>query len=351
MNLKKVLIRISFFLFLSGFLAYSISSYGDIGGRTGRTKKSSNNGCGGCHGSSATTGVSVSISGPSSVVTGQTAQFSMTITRAGMTGAGIDIATRRGTLAAVSSGTRLQSGEITHNDNLAMSGGTITVLFNYTAPATSGVDTIWSTGNATNSNGGEDGDQWNWSGVKHISVITPPKTLTLTAMPEGFYNPGTNTMVSDTATVYLRNATSPYAIVNQAKSLLNSSGVGTFTFNSASNSVPYYIVVVHRNSIETWSASGQSFISNSMNYNFTTSATQAYGNNLSLVGTKWTIFSGDVNQDGVVDGSDAGLIDNDAFNFVSGYVVTDLNYDDIVDASDASLADNNAFNFVGTIRP
>jgi hypothetical protein len=62
-------------------------------------------------------------------------------------------------------------------------------------------------------------------------------------------------------------------------------------------------------------------------------------------------FTGDVNQDGTVDGSDAGLIDNDAFGFVSGYVSTDLNYDDIVDATDASLADNNAYNFVGVVRP
>jgi len=69
------------------------------------------------------------------------------------------------------------------------------------------------------------------------------------------------------------------------------------------------------------------------------------------LGTRWTAFSGDVNQDGVIDGTDAGLIDNDAFNFGSGYISTDLNYDDIVDATDASLADNNAYNFVGSVRP
>ena len=51
-----------------------------------------------------------------------------------------------------------------------------------------------------------------------------------------------------------------------------------------------------------------------MTYNFTTSSSQAYGSNPQLSGTRWTAFSGDVNQDGVIDGTDAGLIDNDAFN-------------------------------------
>lgn len=55
------------------------------------------------------------------------------------------------------------------------------------------------------------------------------------------------------------------------------------------------------------------------------------------------IYSGDVNQDGIIVGSDLSLIDNDAFNSVSGYVVTDVNGDDFVDASDLSLVDNNAF--------
>jgi len=39
--------------------------------------------------------------------------------------------------------------------------------------------------------------------------------------------------------------------------------------------------------------------------------------------TSFAIYSGDVNQGGVVDGTDAALIDNYAFNFVTGYLVTD----------------------------
>ena len=66
---------------------------------------------------------------------------------------------------------------------------------------------------------------------------------------------------------------------------------------------------------------------------------------------KACVYSGDVNQDDIIDASDIGLIDNDAFNFVSGYIPTDLTGDGTADGSDASIADNNAWNFVSVIRP
>ncbi len=155
----------------------------------------------------------------------------------------------------------------------------------------------------------------------------------------------------DTITVELRNSTSPYALVESHRTLAGQGLPAVVNFSSVTNGTPYYIVLKHRNSIETWSSTPRTFNSDYMRYDFTTSPTQAYGNNMyDLIGSM-ALFTGDVNQDGTVDGSDAGLIDNDAFGFVSGYVSTDLNYDDIVDATDASLADNNAFNFVGVVRP
>ena len=69
------------------------------------------------------------------------------------------------------------------------------------------------------------------------------------------------------------------------------------------------------------------------------SASQAFGNNMKQVDlspVKFAIYSGDVNQDGVVDAADLSLIDNASFNFVTGYVTPDVNGDSIVDASDAS---------------
>lgn len=63
------------------------------------------------------------------------------------------------------------------------------------------------------------------------------------------------------------------------------------------------------------------------------------------------MYTGDPNQDCVVDASDISALDNDAFNFVSGCVNTDLNGDGVVDASDISVAENNAFDFVSCFKP
>lgn len=159
--------------FLIGFLLVSIMLYGDPDGRTGRTLKTSTQGCGGCHGSSNTAGVSVVIGGPDTVSTGQTRQYSLTITRSTQTGAGLDIAVRQGSLSPVSTNIHLANGELTHNNNISMTSGTMTVQFNYVAPASPGIDTIWATGLATNSNGNSSGDEWNWAVSKRVVVRLP----------------------------------------------------------------------------------------------------------------------------------------------------------------------------------
>lgn len=178
--------------------------------------------------------------------------------------------------------------------------------------------------------------------------------LNLTTFIEGFYNPVSNIMVSDTAKVYLRNATSPYAIVDSTKSLLNSSGAGTFTFSYPVNGVNYYIVIKHRNSIETWSSAGNIFTSNTLTYNFSTANTQAYGNNMKSVDAsplRYAIYSGDINQDGFVNLTDVVAAYNGSSNFTTGYVPADVNGDNIVDLTDVVITYNNSSNFVSLVRP
>ncbi|MBK9228397.1 MAG: hypothetical protein IPL67_15455 [Ignavibacteria bacterium] len=88
----------------------------------------------------------------------------------------------------------------------------------------------------------------------------------------------------------------------------------------------------YRSGIETWSKTGGETYStgNSYSYNLALSAAQAYGSNMVQVDASpvtFAIYSGDVNRDGFVDGSDGSLVDNDAFNFIGGYVSTDVNGD------------------------
>lgn len=174
-------------------------------------------------------------------------------------------------------------------------------------------------------------------------------TLNLSVLMEGFWN-GTK-MIRDFATIYLRNATSPYSLRDSANISLDSMGNGNLTFSNVNNGL-YYIVVKHRNSIETWSQSPQTFaISAVTNYNFTTSASKAFGNNMKLKGGKYCIYSGDVDQNGIVDATDIVSCFNASNVFLTGYVNTDVTGDGIVDIADMVTCFNNSLNFIGIIRP
>ncbi len=188
-------------------------------------------------------------------------------------------------------------------------------------------------------------------GISQTATTFAPFTLNLTALIEGFYDSNINNMVSDTITVELRNTTSPFEIVEQKKMVLNNSGLGVENFILTNNAVAYFLVVKHRNSIETWSKSGQIFTSGIMNYNFTTDSAKAYGDNLKKKGTKWCIYSGDVNSDEFIDGSDVSDCFNNALEGQSGYVLADLTGDDFVDGTDVTIAFNNSDLGIGASYP
>ncbi|MBK6772199.1 MAG: hypothetical protein IPG78_08765 [Ignavibacteria bacterium] len=195
------------------------------------------------------------------------------------------------------------------------------------------------------------------------SVITVPDTvasssgikLNLKLIPEGiYYNLFNQLSRSDSLTVYLRNNTSPYSKIDSSKALIDSINfTGEFTFPNASSGI-YYIATKHLNCIETWSkAGGTSMINNNVTfYDFTTATSQAYGNNFKLKGSKYCAYSGDINQDGIIDASDLIKVYNDSYVGLTGrYILSDLNGDSIVDASDVSTADNNVYNGVMKVTP
>lgn len=181
--------------------------------------------------------------------------------------------------------------------------------------------------------------------------LLPYKTLKVTALIEGFYNPATNKMIGDTAQMFFRIPLPPYPLVDSAKAVLDSNGYGEFNFKKVNNG---YRVFKHRNSIETWTASPVPFSGDTSSYDFSSDSVKTYGGNVIRVDNsplKFAIFGGDVNQDGIVDISDTQLIDNDIYAFVTGYVKTDLTGDNNVDISDAAIAENNSANIVSIVRP
>ena len=186
-----------------------------------------------------------------------------------------------------------------------------------------------------------------WEAVK----MARTKILNLTLLAEGLYDAGSNSMISDTVCVYLRKSVSPFGVVDSAKGKLNSSGAATFTFNNAISGNSFYIQISHRNALETWSKTVQTFGTSALTYNFTTDSAKAYGNNLKKKGVRWTIYSGDVIKNGVIELADVLQIYNDASNFATGYINTDLNGDNAIDLDDILTAFNNSANFVSVSKP
>jgi len=181
-----------------------------------------------------------------------------------------------------------------------------------------------------------------------VRFISSP-ALHLYVSLEGMWNG--NYHVNDSLRIFLRENFSPYNKADSAIVVLDSTGsaVMQFTFSLNGN---YYIQLLHRNALETWSSVPVSVSAdNTASFDFTDSQSKAYGDNMIFKSGRWCLYSGDVNSDRVIDGTDANLIDNDAGSFITGYLSTDLNGDEIVEAYDAALAENNAANFINAVIP
>ena len=191
-------------------------------------------------------------------------------------------------------------------------------------------------------------------------------TGNLTAYLEGLYSSGTGNRkaqdevgnhfagpVADQVTVSLASAALPYATVYTAANvLLYANGKCSFSI-PGSLTGSYYIVVNHRNSIETWSAAPVA-LTGGVNYNFTTAASQAFGNNMkALAGGVFGFYGGNTSgsADQKVDGTDMAIVDNGSTILLKGYVTADATGDGKVDGSDMALVDNNATAVVSRIKP
>jgi len=185
--------------------------------------------------------------------------------------------------------------------------------------------------------------------------------VNLTLFVEGYYV-GSNTMNSvklnqdyaspadevEDLIIELHDA-ADYSLVDTAIGTLKTDGTLSVTFNTAAAG-SYYIAVKGSNLVQTWSAEPQAVGTTPLDYDFSTSASQAYGDNMREIETGvFAFYSGDVNQDEGVDNLDteALLIDIDTSNF--GVLTTDLNGDGGVDNLDTDNIfpniDNSIFSF------
>ncbi|MEO8666212.1 MAG: hypothetical protein ABI462_12030 [Ignavibacteria bacterium] len=178
--------------------------------------------------------------------------------------------------------------------------------------------------------------------------------LYVTVALEGFYDEVLDQHPTyEVVYLYLAETTPPYNIVDTALTYLDyssMSNVCTFARAPAGN---YYLIVKHRNTVETWSSTPVAInTTNPAFYNFTANNERAYGGNTVLKGSRWCLYSGDVDQNGNINLEDIISIHNDIITFVFGdRLDSDLNGDDYVNLADMLIAYNNSLHFVSKITP
>ncbi|HRH66112.1 MAG TPA: hypothetical protein PLU53_07430 [Bacteroidia bacterium] len=183
-------------------------------------------------------------------------------------------------------------------------------------------------------------------------------TMNIKLFIEGFYL-GNGTMtgvispsVTDTVTAELAMAGPPYTILYSTLSTVSTSGNGSFVFPTAPLGTSYYLVIRHRNGLECWTAAPVLCASSPVFYDFSNQQTKAFGSNLRALGDgSFAIWSGDVNQDGIVESTDYSSVENSSQVFLFGYVNDDLTGDGIVESADYSLIENNSQLFLIVTRP
>jgi hypothetical protein len=198
-----------------------------------------------------------------------------------------------------------------------------------------------------------------------VTVNNCNSTLNLKAFIQGYYQgtgmmkpvllnqqvPDATASETDTITVELRESTAPYGLFQSSKVILSTSGEATVSVGNTALNQSYYIIVKHRNSIETWSADTVT-INAITNYDFSTSDDKAYDNNqVEVENGVWAIFSGDVDQDGYVTNFDYVPLETGILNFDEGFNVTDIDGDGYVTNFDYPVMEQNILNFIEVKRP
>jgi len=126
-----------------------------------------------CHSESPSANVLVTISGPDTLATGQSATYTVTIQGGPLESGGTNIAASDGNLDPLGSDLRKENNELTHVSPKIPSAGSVTFQFNFTAPNSTGQQILFANGNSVNLNGDNSGDQWNFAANKVINIVQP----------------------------------------------------------------------------------------------------------------------------------------------------------------------------------
>lgn len=128
------------------------------------------------------------------------------------------------------------------------------------------------------------------------------------------------------------------AVETKSATLLTD-GTASFTFD---HSGEYVVSVKTKNALEVSTPSALTLGEDTVNYDFTIDASQAFGSNqVEVESGVFALYSGDINQDGVISEADRALWEIDSNNAEFGDFATDLDGSGGVDPSDFSVWEAN----------
>lgn len=170
-------------------------------------------------------------------------------------------------------------------------------------------------------------------------------------MSPALYNQGVSLNANDVDYISIElHEPVGYSLVATADALLHVNGSATVAFPDINGY--YYIVIRHRNSLETWSSAPVLLGATPVNVDLSNNACQSFQCNLALLEPGvYGLYNGDLNQDDNIDLLDLPALESDIESFTYGYYSTDLNGDGNVDLLDLPVVEENIANFVFANHP
>ena len=156
-----------------------------------------------------------------------------------------------------------------------------------------------------------------------VTVNNCFNTLNLKAFIQGFYlggglqqavlDPVASPTICDSITVELHSSTSPYALLYATKNVLATNGTGSFQFPAATLGNSYYVVIHHRNSIETWSKLPITFFSSAVSLDLTVPDNSVPNNPVPVITS--------INPTSAIAGGSSFTLTVSGANFISGSII------------------------------
>ncbi len=142
-------------------------------------------------------------------------------------------------------------------------------------------------------------------------------------------------------TVELHATTAPYETLHTATGTLQTDGIITVTFAGAPSG-SFYVAVKGSNIVQTWSATPQTVGAVALSYDFSSAASQAYGDNMiEMEPGVFAMYQGELIIDELVDTQDYSVWEVSYLNGDFGVQPTDLNGDGLVDTQDYAIWEVN----------